>query len=207
MNARRRIWFTTLISLTLLIALILPVAAQGLTDSFYTTTLGCEAGNTIQFAATGDIYLASGNAKGSELPDGSYYVQVTGPDGTLLGKSATAPVIVTDGNLAACYKLWDIVVKASDGAQGFDNTVNLGGEYKVWLSPNADFTSAKTHNFKIVTGKPTPVQDEVKPGNGDNNGKGNGRVLPGLTGWRMRFQNTFNNLRSWFSVHVLGRAR
>ena len=204
MNARRRISITLLISFALLSALAMPVSAKGLTGSFYTTTSGCEAGNITQFAATGDVYLDSGNAKGSKLPDGSYYVQVTEPDGALLGKSTAAPVDIKDGNLAACYNLRDIVVKASNSEPGFDETLNPGGVYKVWLSPDADFTRAKTHNFKIVTAKPNSEQDDVKPGKGDNNGKGNGRDLPGATGWRIRIQNSFNRLRGWLSALLLG---
>ena len=204
MNARRRISITLLISFALLSALVMPVSAKGLTGSFYTTTSGCEAGNITQFAATGDVYLDSGNAKGSKLPEGSYYVQVTEPDGTLLGKSATETVVVKDGKLADCYKLWAIVFKTSDDLQGFDETLNPGGVYKVWLSPDADFTNAKTHNFKIVTAKATSEQDDVKPGKGDNNGKGPGRDLPGAMGWRMRIQNSFNRLRGWLSTLLLG---
>ena len=204
MNARRRISITLLISFALLSALVMPISAKGLTGSFYTTTLGCEAGNTTQFAAAVDVYLASGNAKGSKLPDGAYFVRVTEPDGALLGKSTAAPVDVKEGKLAACYKLWDIVVKASNGDKGFDDTLNPGGVYKVWLSPDVDYIQAKTHNFKIATAKANSEQDDVKLGKGDNNGKGNGRDLPGATGWRMRIQNSFNRLRGWLSTLLLG---
>jgi hypothetical protein len=89
------------------------------------------------------------------LPDGEYYVQVTAPNGTLLGTSIGAadetPVVVSAGEFATCYQLQAIVIKASDLTAGYDNTPNAGGEYKVWVSSASDFSggSTKTDNFKV----------------------------------------------------------
>ena len=91
------------------------------------------------------------------LPDGSYYVQVTEPDGALLGTSVGAanetPVSVVGGEFTSCLMLSNIVIKASDASVGYDTTSNPGGEYKVWVSTVSSFDndSTKTDNFKIKT--------------------------------------------------------
>jgi hypothetical protein len=77
---------------------------------------------------------------------------VTEPDGTPLGTSATAAVTVgSDGRFVSCYQLSSILLKASNGEAGYDDTSNPGGEYKVWISTTAEFnnSSSKTDNFKV----------------------------------------------------------
>ena len=93
------------------------------------------------------------------MPDGEYYVQVTEPNNALLGTSigrpeGEKPVVVVDGEFVIPYQLWDIVVKASDQTKGYDDTTNAGGEYKVWVSTQADFknSTTKTDNFKVQEG-------------------------------------------------------
>ena len=107
-----------------------------------------------------DVYLDGGPAHpfAAGLPDGDYYVQVTSPEGSLLGTSLGlgdgTPVHVTNGEFDKCYQLWSIVVKASNGLQGYDgydDTPNQGGEYKVWVSDDPTFANfrTKTDNFKV----------------------------------------------------------
>jgi len=94
------------------------------------------------------------------LPDGSYYVQVTEPNGTVLGKSSGADVTVSGGEFAQCYQLSQILNTASSGftVAGYDTTTNPGGEYKVWVSSVSTFdnNSTKTDNFKVATENPNP---------------------------------------------------
>jgi hypothetical protein len=130
-------------------------ASAAISGAIYTTDVACDGVNlNVTYDDPLDVYLNGGpqtpNAAG--LDDGSYYVQLTEPDGTLLGTSgATQPVTVVNGSFVQCYQLWDILVKASDGTQGFDPTTNGGNEYKVWISTTADFTGGtnKTDNFKL----------------------------------------------------------
>src|SRR6266700_3120046 len=107
------------------------------------------------YASKSDVYINGGpsspNAAG--LADGYYCVQVTEPDGAVLGTSAPSAVHVTNGKFDSCYQLSSILFKASDGTQGYVTTTNSGGEYKVWVTNNSgtcDFTnsSTKTDNFK-----------------------------------------------------------
>lgn len=118
-----------------------------------------------------DVYLNGGpaNTTGGGMlsaglpPNTSFYVKVTSPQGTLLGTSVgnsglamgSDTPVTTDGTgkFVNCPRLWDIVHKP-DNTQGYDNTPNPGGEYKVWISLNSDFTESKskTDNFKVKEG-------------------------------------------------------
>ncbi len=206
--------FVWLLVSVLLTVPVMPAAAKGLTGSFYTTSAGCTAGNVTQFEAAADVYLATarGNGQGSGLPDGSYYVRVTSPDGELLGSSVTASVVVTNGVFASCYQLIKLVKKASDGAQGFDLTTVPGGVFKVWLSPDADFLQSKTHNFTLQAAKATiqaqakslggaPEDDQHDDGkdiaDGSDNGSGQG-------GWRNQFLQFLEQWRQLFMTRRYG---
>lgn len=128
------------------------------TGAIYTTDSGCNGVNVNIFAAKEDVYLDGGpQGGGSGLPDGSYYVMVTEPDGTLLGSSVsppapsnTQPFVVTGGE-GNCVQLMAVLYKASDGSPGYDTTTNGGGEYKVWVSMDPTFPNneSKTDNFKV----------------------------------------------------------
>jgi hypothetical protein len=138
-------------------------AAPGLTGAIYTTEWDelandCTTVNMNIYPSKTAVGLnggPNGNGGGSGLPDGDYYVQVTEPDGTLLGTSVGSgnetPVHCSGGSFAECYQLWAIVVKASDQTEGYDTTTNAGGEYKVWVSKVNDFAESqtKTDNFKV----------------------------------------------------------
>ncbi|MDP9302708.1 MAG: hypothetical protein M3P43_17720, partial [Actinomycetota bacterium] len=132
-------------------------ATVPVSGAIFTTDSTCTSVNLNIYDQKGDVYLNGGPSHGGAagLPDGSYYVQVTEPDGTILGTSVgtatPTPVHVTDSEFDACYQLAAILVRASDGAPGYDDTSNGGGEYKVWLSADATFqqSSSKTDNFKV----------------------------------------------------------
>lgn len=137
---------------------------NALTGHFYTTDVSGTVDANI-YSSKDDVYLNGGPVNdnaGSGLPDGSYYVKVTAPDGTVLGKSTTAVVHVTDGKFDELYQLSAIVKTASSGYTdaGYDSTANPGDEYKVWISPTADFHLQKTDNFKIKVDTPP---EEVPP--------------------------------------------
>ncbi len=119
-----------------------------------------------------DVYLdggPQGNAPCSAagLPDGHYYFQVTDPPGaTLLSSDAISEREVTvSGGLITAY-LGTHTVGSGKCAGGisvalapFDDTLNSGGEYKVWMTPIGDydatdcpnfgFCDSKTDNFKV----------------------------------------------------------
>ena len=129
--------------------------------AIFTTDNTCTGVNLNIYDAKKDVYLDGGpEGGGPGLPDGDYYVQVTAPGGDVLGTSVGSgnptPVHVTNGDFDACYQLWAILFKASDGTQGYDYTTNNGEEYKVWVSPDSGFIDQKTDNFK--------VREEAPPG-------------------------------------------
>ena len=141
----------------------LPMHAQ-VSGAVFTTNASCEGVDLNIYDQKVDVYLNGGPPRpgAAGLPDGSYYIQVTTPDGTLLGTTVGAanptPAHVTNGVFDACYRLWTVCLKASDGTQGYDTTSNPGGEYKVWVSQDGAFpnNATKTDNFKVKTEAPPP---------------------------------------------------
>jgi len=151
------------------VAMLLPslvLAAPPLPGAIFTTDSSGIPVNENLFDSKDDVYINGGPAKpgAAGLPDGSYYVKVTEPDGTLLGTSIGSrnetPVLVTDGEFDDLYQLSAILIKASDQSPGYDDTTNPGRVYKVWVStdPGLPPNSSKTDNFKVKTEiQPTPV--------------------------------------------------
>jgi hypothetical protein len=152
---KRNIFKILVITMALGLALVLAVPVFADTGSIKTTDIDGNAvdGNIYTFKT--DVYVS-----GENLPAGSYYVQVTTPDGDLLGKTQTASVTVGSDGILARVQLWSILSKASDSTQGYDNTTNAGGEYKVWVSQNVDFPNneSKKDNFKVA-GPSEPVPE------------------------------------------------
>jgi hypothetical protein len=114
--------------------------AGGFPGAIFTTDRTCTVVDANIYDAKTDVYL-TGGGKGARLPNGSYYVKVTEPNGKLLGSSgSSASVQVVNGKFVSCYQLWSLV-------GGFGDSRN--GEYKVWVCQDADYTSCKTDNFRI----------------------------------------------------------
>jgi hypothetical protein len=133
--------------------LLLPGIADALTGAIQTSDSTCTVVNENHYADREDVYLDGGPQNESAkqgLPDGAYYVQITEPDGTVLGTSPTAFVHVSGGEFETCYQLWPNLVQP-DGSIGYAETTNPGGEYKVWASPSPEFANdeSKTDNFKV----------------------------------------------------------
>jgi hypothetical protein len=133
------------------------LAAQPVPGAIFTTDSTCSGVDLNIYGNKTDVYLdgGPGHPGAAGLPDGEYYVQVTGPEGTPLGTSVGAadetPVTVKEGEFESCYQLSAILIKASDSEPGYDDTPNPGGEYKVWVSTDSTFTNSqtKTDNFKV----------------------------------------------------------
>lgn len=127
-----------------------------LPGAVFTTDSTCSGVDLNIYGSKEDVYINGGPSHpgAASLPDGSYCVQVTSPDGTVLGVSAPGAVSVSGGAFAACYQLSAILTKVSDATPGYDDTGNPGGEYKVWVSTDCTFTnnSTKTDNFKVRSG-------------------------------------------------------
>jgi len=164
-----------------------------LPGAIFTTDSTCSGVDLNIYASKDDVYLNGGppHPGAASLPDGSYYVQVTDPDGSLvLGSSGIAtPFVVSGGVVQGCYQLSAIVNSASSGyaTAGYDNTDNPGGEYKVWVSNESSFTnnSTKTDNFKVKSG-PTPPSTATLCIDKFYDANGNGVKDPGevsINGW------------------------
>jgi hypothetical protein len=128
-------------------------AAPPLPGAVFTTDSGCTGVDLNIYATKQDVYINGGPAHpgAAGLTDGSYCVQVTNPStGTILGTSAAGAVTVTNGEFDNCYSLYDLT--------GYSDTPNPGGEYKVSISTDCDFTNSytKSDNFKVVAGTPPP---------------------------------------------------
>lgn len=166
-NFSGRFVVPTALALALVVAgTLVALAAPPVKGAVFTTNSACNQVNGNIYENKWDVYINGGPKKPGRagLPDGDYYVRVTMPNGKLLGTSIGSgndkPVHVVDGEFAQCLSLDAILVRASDGTQGYDDTKNPGGEYKVWVSNQANFAnnSTKTDNFKIRPGDITGPQ-------------------------------------------------
>jgi hypothetical protein len=167
MNAKR-VLTAGLCALVLLFGVWVAIADAQVPGAIFTTDVGCVGVDLNIYPTKDAVYIDGGPTKkglGTGLRDGKYYVQVTEPDGTLLGYTPTgAPVVEVivnldgDGEFAKCYQLSDILVSANTGLKGYDPTLNPGGEYKVWITHEEHFLSnggfhprySKTDNFKVI---------------------------------------------------------
>jgi len=169
-----RLHRATVLGLVAVLALVFSVAAVtaapgkkgpgkgfGKKGAIFTTNEDCTVVNKNQYELNEDVYISGGPKKpgSASLLDGSYYVKVTQPNGTLLGTSLGAAdetpfVVADDGETVDCDQLAAILLKASDGSAGFDLTGNPGGVYKVWVCKTAEFShrTCKKDNFKSNEG-------------------------------------------------------
>jgi hypothetical protein len=174
------------------------VSAPPLPGAIFTTDSTCSGVNLNIYDSKGDVYVDGGPAHtgAAGLPEGDYYVQVTEPNGTLLGTSVGSgndkPIHVNaDGEFAQCYNLYALTQ--------YDDTSNPGGEYKVWISTVSTFDneSSKTDNFKVkasdVPGGDTAKLDVIKFYDANANGINDDNQL--ITGWKMRIQDGIDLIR------------
>jgi hypothetical protein len=144
--------------LAILFAAATSLRADAVEGAIFSTDSTCTSVDLNIYTSKDAVYIDGGpkNPGAAGLPDGSYCVQVTQPDGTVLGVSAPGAVSVSGGEFAQCYQLSLILNTASSGftTPGYDDTANSGGEYKVWVSTDCNFVEAnsKTDNFKVRSG-------------------------------------------------------
>ena len=202
-----------LVFVSLIVGVGTAVKAAPLPGAVFTTDSTCHGVDLNIYASKDDVYVDGGPAHpgAAGLPDGNYCVQVTSPDGTVLGVSAPGAVTVSGGEFGACYQLSAILNTASSGftTPGYDDTNNAGGEYKVWISTDLTFTNSntKTDNFKVRSGGPTPTPtpacDTTLCVNKFYDANGNGVQDNGelnISGWRYCVvgSNNFSNTRNTF---------
>src|SRR5215212_9364950 len=158
MTQKLRVLILAFVAVVATLIVAVPVlAADPISGAIFTTNSDCSGVDLNIYGDKDEVYLNGGPAhpQAAGLPDGYYYVKVTEPNGALLGTSVESanqtPVHVTDGAFDHCYKLSDILIKNSDGSQGYDDTTSPGGEYKAWVSTVSTFDNdlSKTDNFKV----------------------------------------------------------
>ena len=164
------------------------------TGAIFTTDDLCNRVNQNIYAAKDDVHLDGGPAHpgAAGLDDGLYYVQVTQPNGTVLGFSNTASVSVSGGEFTQCYRLSAILFTASSAFAdpGYDDTNNPGGEYKVWVSMDGTFpnSESKTDTFKVKPPEPQEATLEVvKFYDANANGLNDDGQL--IAGWRIQVKH------------------
>ena len=206
-------WLRALITAPILFAALFAATTIGYmappnTGAIFTTDVSCSGTNINIFLTKDDVFVDGGPAHpgAAGLADGVYYIQVTEPGGTPLGTSVGSadptPVHVVNGEFLACYQLAAVVIKASDGTPGYDDTTNGGGEYKVWVSPNADFTQSKTDNFKVnIQVVNTSILNVLKFYDANANGINDDGQL--IIGWRIRIQDAIDELFRFTPVNVV----
>jgi len=160
-----------------------------LSGAIFTTLADGSRVNANIYADKDDVYLDGGPGNGSPsqaaaLPAGDYYFQVTDPSGKILLSLDSIDnrrlTIDDDGLIAAVFDH----VTGNDVDHGaltvqlmpYADTPNPGGEYKVWLTPVADYgdpsshfhgfypSRSKTDNYKVRV-----REEEPSPFCGDGN--------------------------------------
>ncbi|HEX3187837.1 MAG TPA: hypothetical protein VHQ94_23755 [Pyrinomonadaceae bacterium] len=190
-NWRRVLVLSSFIVAAVLLLTTTSYMAAPNTGAIFTTDVSCNGTNINIFISKSDVFIDGGPAHegAAGLPDGSYYIQVTEPGGALLGTSVGSatptPIHVTNGEFDVCYQLEAVVIKASDSTPGYDDTTNGGGEYKVWVSPNSDFSGGKTDNFKVKPEVPASGTLNVNKFY-DANANGINDDGQSITGWKIR---------------------
>ena len=183
-----------------------------LSGAIFTTNSLCDGTNVNIFATKADVYIDGGPAHqgAAGLPPGPYYIQVTEPDGTLLGTSLgtlnETPIVVNlAGEFSVCYQLAGIVRKGTTDVSGgpvapdgYDTTTNGGGEYKVWVSQDPTFANAasKTDNFKVEKEDEIVQQGSlsvIKFYDANANGANDDGQL--INGWKVRIQDGIDLIR------------
>jgi hypothetical protein len=172
--SRRTIALAVIVfGLVVLSTTIAYMAAPPMPGAIFTTDAACTGTDLNNYKIKDAVYFDGGPAHpgAAGLPDGLYYIQVTTPDGNVLGTSIGSgndtPVVVVNGEFASCYQLSAILITAGDqcaaGNPGYCTTDNPGGEYKVWVSSVSTFenNSSKTDNFKVQE-NPFPPQGLLK---------------------------------------------
>lgn len=115
--------FTRATAAALVALLVAGSSVYAAPGAIFTTDSACAGTNVNIFGNKVDVYLDGGphHPGAAGLPDGSYYVQVTEPNGTVLGVSTDAAgvpvtaVTVVAGEFSSCYQLSAILRTASSG--------------------------------------------------------------------------------------------
>jgi hypothetical protein len=119
--------------------------------------------------------------------------------GTSIGSGDDTPVVVTGGEFAFCYQLSAILIKDSDGTQGYDDTLNPGGEYKVWVCTDSAFAQCKTDNFKVKSNGGGPPEEEEATLRVikfyDKNANGINDDSMDITGWKIHIIDAIDLIR------------
>ncbi|MBI1760722.1 MAG: hypothetical protein HYR56_04725 [Acidobacteria bacterium] len=152
-------------------------AAQQFSGAIYTSMSDASAVNHNIYDKCDQVYLNGGpqNQNGPGLPDGTYYFQVTTPNGDLLSNDPAAcrQLMVVGGVIAGASPLSGACAHLNGTTNPitgttpvrlfpFNATTNPGGEYKVWLIMQTPATTVaadgihlnfsnsdtKTDNFK-----------------------------------------------------------
>lgn len=198
-----RIFRTVTVQLLFLFILFVsPVFASGISGAIFTTDSTCSGVDLNIYSNKSDVYINGGPSYpgAAGLPDGNYFVQVTEPNGTVLGKSMAANAVVTGGEFVSCYQLSINLKTVSSGfaAPGYDDTSNPGGEYKVWVSQDSTFPNnlSKTDNFKVKGEGGRPPQATLNVIKFyDANANGINDDEQEITGWKVIIEDGINLIR------------
>ncbi len=219
-----RLFAAVLIWAFAVIAALPRPASAAVTGAIYTTNVDASKVNQNLYENKDDVFLSGGprppacNQPGL-APDGDYYFQVTDPSGaTLLSSDALScrVVTVTGGVVTAyvggCGHATGIpaslcsgpgLLKITVGLSPYDDTPNMGGVYKLWMTPVGDVAagcdptglgagcfvdaSSKTDNFRVKNETPPELESELdifKFCDANANGVLDpNELLLGLNGW------------------------
>lgn len=159
--------------------------------TIFAQNVGCtDPGDVTKFATKDDVYI-----KGSGIPAGTYYVNVTGPSGNSLNiADPGGQVTIGLDGILSCTQVTSVTP--------FDDTTNNGGVYSVSISSAAGGTGPRQKNFKLSDGGVVPPQSLVtveKFYDANTDGVRNG-TEPLITGWEVRavgLSDDFAGMTTW----------
>jgi len=129
------------------VAAMAPQKALAINGAVFTSNFDGTGIDLNIYDSKGDVYLTGGPCQGgSHLEDGTYYYQVTSPNGVLLSSDAIGErkITVSGGFIttASGHVTHDVACTSSDGITvqllPYDDTPNNGGEYKLTVGLASD---------------------------------------------------------------------
>ena len=159
----------------ILVLTLAPTLRSQVSGSVYTTDKQAEVENV--FKNKGSVYMAGGpgpnaGCSGNGLANGPYYFQVTDPSGSVLltPEDISLRAVTVSGGMVTAASGRPTKNGQCPGSKiiqlyPFGTTTSNSGEYKVWLTPAANYMPgvgfhgfqpdfSKTDNFKVKGGKP-----------------------------------------------------
>ena len=137
--------------------------------AIYTTNKEGTENNKQHYTNKEEVYLY---VNGNKFSNDHYYIRILSNNKKeVLGVSQEPLYITNEGE--NIYRLWDLVSYEDENGniiQGYKDTKNPGGVYKIEISKDKNFDTSlgKSETFKVGVGKPDDPGNPEDPGDNEN---------------------------------------